>query len=62
MGGCRPDLIVERRILVELKALPGIEPGHYTQVLNALRAKRLEVGLLLNFGPKPQVKRLIASR
>ncbi len=61
VGRFRPDMIVDQRVLVELKALPTIEASHYTQVINALRAKRLNVGLLLNFGPKPQVKRLITT-
>ena len=62
VGGYWPDLVIEQRVLVELKTVPALERAHHAQVLNALRAKRLLVGLLLNFGPKPQVKRFILSR
>jgi GxxExxY protein len=61
VGEFRADIIVNRTILLELKALPELEPSHTAQIINALRATRLEVGLLLNFGPKPQIKRFIAS-
>jgi GxxExxY protein len=58
----RADIIVAGRVLVELKAIAALEPGHAAQVLNALRASSLEVGLLLNFGPKSEIKRLVLSR
>lgn len=61
-GLFRADLIVEQTVLLELKALPALQPAHVAQVLNALRATGLHLGLLLNFGPEPQVKRLILSR
>ena len=61
VGHFRADLIVERVVLVELKALPALMPAHEAQVLNALRATGLTIGLLLNFGSKPEVKRLIQS-
>ena len=54
------DIIVEDRIIVELKALRRLEESHYSQCLNYLKATRLRLGLLLNFGqPRVQVKRLI---
>jgi len=61
-GQFRADVVVDQQVLLELKALPSIEPSHVAQTLNALRATKIEVGLLLNFGPKPQIKRLIVSR
>ena len=61
VGMFRADIIVNRMILLELKALPQLEPSHTAQLINALRATNLEIGLLLNFGPKPQLKRVIAS-
>ena len=51
------DLVVEDAVLVELKAAKAIEPAHEAQLLNYLRATPYEVGLLLNFGPKPSFKR-----
>ena len=57
----RVYLVVDAKVLLELKALPALEPSHVAQVLNQLRATGLELALLLNFGPKPQIRRLVAS-
>lgn len=51
------DLVVSERVIVELKAARRILPEHKTQLLNYLKATPYEVGLLLNFGPKPEFKR-----
>lgn len=57
--GCfRADMLVERLVLVEVKALPQLEPAHTAQLLNYLRASDVEVGLLLNCGRRPSFKRL----
>ena len=61
VGHFRADLVVENAVILELKARPSLERQHEVQLLNLLRATRLEVGLLLNFGPQPQLKRLIFS-
>jgi GxxExxY protein len=61
VGAFRADLVVAKTVLVELKALPNIERDHVAQTLNALRATGLQVGLILNFGPKAQIKRVIAT-
>ena len=53
------DLIVEDVVIVELKAAKAITVEHEAQLLNYLKATKCEVGLLINFGPKPQVKRKI---
>jgi GxxExxY protein len=53
------DLLVEGLVIVELKAADGIVEEHEAQLLNYLKATDIEVGLLLNFGPKPQIKRKI---
>ena len=55
------DLFVEDAVIVELKACRVLEPSHATQVLNYLRATDVEVGLLLNFGEKPDFKRMAFS-
>lgn len=52
------DLLVEEKVLVELKAVEFIRNEHEAQLLNYLRATPYEVGLLLNFGKKPDFKRL----
>ena len=54
-----PDLLVEGLVYLELKSVRSLDPAHESQLLNYLRATPIEVGLLLNFGPKPQVKRLL---
>lgn len=51
------DIVVDHKLIVELKAARTIEPAHEAQVLNYLRASTIEVGLLLNFGPRPQFRR-----
>jgi len=53
------DLLVEDLIIVELKAVEAIATEHYVQLVNYLKATNMEVGLLLNFGKKPEVKRKI---
>lgn len=62
LGTYRADLVVEDRIIVEIKAGRTIIPQHTAQVLNYLKASRLQVGLLLNFGEKAQFKRVICTR
>ncbi len=52
IGTRRADFIVEGKILVELKAVLELESVHLSQILNYLKAYKLEVGLLINFGSK----------
>jgi GxxExxY protein len=59
VGNFRADLMVDDCVLVELKAVSAFDRAHDGQVLHYLRATRVEVGLLLNFGPKPQFRRFI---
>lgn len=53
------DLLADNAVLVELKAVRAIAEEHEAQLLNYLKATPYEVGLLLNFGPKPEHRRLI---
>ena len=53
------DLLVEDAVIVELKAVRALVAEHEAQLLNYLKATRYGVGLLLNFGPRPQVKRKV---
>ena len=55
------DLLVEDKVIVELKAADKIIPIHEAQLLNYLKATDMEVGLLLNFGPKADFKRKVFS-
>jgi GxxExxY protein len=59
VGDFRADLFVDRTVLLELKSARDFDSVHEAQLLNYLRATEIEVGLLLNFGPKPQFKRLV---
>lgn len=62
IGTRRADFVVENKILVELKALTHLEDVHLAQALNYLKAYKLEIGLLINFGAKSlDFKRLILS-
>ena len=62
IGTRRADFIVAGKVLVELKALIKLEDVHLAQTLNYLKAYRLEVGLLINFGSKSlEFKRLVRS-
>lgn len=53
------DIVVENKVILELKSAEAIIEEHEAQLLNYLKAKEIEVGLLLNFGKKPQFKRQI---
>ena len=56
------DLLVEDRVLVELKAVSMLVNEHTAQALNYLRASGLEICLLINYGkPKVEIKRLLPS-
>jgi GxxExxY protein len=54
VGLFQPDLVVDRTVVVELKACPGLDRLHRAQCLNYLRASGLHIGLILNFG-RPRV-------
>lgn len=59
-----PDLICYDKIVVELKAVTELTDEHRAQVQNYLKATRLKLGLLVNFGhyPKAQVERIVAEK
>ena len=60
IGTRRADFVVEGKVLVELKAIIQLEDVHLAQILNYLKAYKLEVGLLINFGSKSLTfKRLV---
>ena len=52
IGTRRADFVVEGKVLVELKAIMVLEDVHLAQILNYLKAYKLQVGLLINFGSK----------
>jgi GxxExxY protein len=51
------DLLVDGKVIVQIKATRKLLQEHKAQLLNYLKASDIEVGLLLNFGPRPEVKR-----
>lgn len=59
VGDYNADLIVEEVVAVELKAIEVLAENNEHQLVNYLKATNIEVGLLLNFGKSPQVKRKI---
>ena len=60
IGERRADFVIEGNVSVELKAIVELEDVHMAQVLNYLKAYKLEVGLLINFGSKSVTfKRLV---
>jgi len=59
VGDYYADLIVENLVILELKAADSISPAFENQILNYLRGTNCEVGLLLNFGKKPEFRRKV---
>ena len=59
VGDYRADLLVERRLIIEVKAVETLASVHRAQLLNYLRATTIEVGLLVNFGAKLSFERLL---
>ncbi len=59
VGQYYADLIVEGLVLLELKAARTLESAHEAQLLHYLRATDVEIGLLFNFGLRPQFRRLL---
>lgn len=61
VGDYYADLIVEGLVIIELKCADALCEAHEAQLLNYLKATDIEVGLLLNFGPKPAFRRKILT-
>ncbi|HPK04368.1 MAG TPA: GxxExxY protein [Bacteroidales bacterium] len=61
VGDYFADLIVNEKVIIELKASEALCEEHEYQLINYLKATEIEVGLLLNFGKKPDFKRKIFS-
>ena len=62
VGDFYADLLVDEKVIVELKAVRAIIPEHQAQIINYLNATGIEVGLLINFGnPKLELKRFTRS-
>ena len=57
IGEYYADILVDDKVIVEIKAARQLAEEHEAQLLNYLKATNIEVGLLLNFGVKPEIKR-----
>jgi GxxExxY protein len=62
VGNYKADLLVEQKVLIELKAIRTILPEHEAQIINYLKATKVDIGLLMNFGNKPEFKRFIFDK
>lgn len=62
VGNFRADIIVEDKIILELKAVSRLHRAHKSQLINYLKATDIEIGLLLNFGDEPEFKRMIFNK
>lgn len=61
VGSFRADLLVEDKVIVEIKVADHITALHERQTLNYLRASGIPVGLIFNFGPKAETRRMYWS-
>ena len=59
VGEYYADMLVEDKVLLELKSTNYLADEHMAQLLNYLKATGREIGLLLNFGPKPEIRRKV---
>ena len=59
IGDFSADMLVDKCVLLELKACRALDRAHEAQLLNYLRATQIEVGMLFNFGLKPEFKRMV---
>ena len=62
VGEYYADIVVENKVILELKAIESLNLVHGNQLLNYLKATDVELGLLLNFGIKPEIKRKIHTK
>jgi GxxExxY protein len=63
LGDYYADLLVDGRLIVELKAVKALAAEHVAQILGYLRASRMEHGLLINFGaPKFEIRKYVLSQ
>jgi GxxExxY protein len=59
VGGYFADMLVEDKVLVELKAVSVLSKAHEAQLMNYLKATGVKVGLLINFGDKLKIVRRV---
>jgi GxxExxY protein len=59
VGDYMADIIVEEKVILELKSVKDLHPAHEAQLTNYLKATGIEVGLLINFGDRVEIKRKV---
>ncbi len=61
VGDYYADLVINGVVIIEVKAATALRPAHDAQIGNYLKATDIEVGMLLNFGEKPEFKRRLLT-
>jgi GxxExxY protein len=59
VGDYMADIIVEDKVILELKSVKELHPAHSAQLINYLKATGIEIGLLINFGESVEIKRKV---
>lgn len=59
LGNFAADIVVERKVIIEIKPVSQLADAHAAQLMHYLRATEIEVGLLMNFGHCPEFKRRV---
>ena len=59
IGDFTADVVVEEKVILELKSVKQFHAAHEAQLINYLKATRIEVGLLINFGETVEIKRKV---
>jgi GxxExxY protein len=59
VGDFVADILVEEKVILELKSVSQVHPAHEAQLINYLKATKIEVGLLINFGETVEIKRKV---
>jgi GxxExxY protein len=62
VGDFIADILVEDKVILELKSVSQVHPAHEAQLINYLKATGMNVGLLINFGEKVEIKRKVLDR
>ena len=62
VGEYAADILVDDKVILELKSVKDLHPAHSAQLINYLKATGIEIGLLINFGESVQIKRKILTQ
>jgi len=62
VGDYKADIVVDDKVILELKAIKDLNSAHESQLVNYLKATGIEVGLLINFGNSVEIRRKVLDR